>query len=46
MHQTNHIETKLQMFKLEMNKTLTTPLEASLKITKEMFLQIESEKKT
>jgi hypothetical protein len=29
-----------------MNKTLTTPLEASLKITKEMFLQIESEKKT
>jgi len=33
------------MFKLEMNKALATPLEASLKFTKEMFLQIESEKK-
>jgi hypothetical protein len=28
MHQTKYIETKLQMFKLEMNKVVATPLEA------------------
>jgi hypothetical protein len=43
MHQEKYIEIQLQMFKLKMNK-VATPLEASLKLTKEMSLQIENEK--
>ncbi len=38
MHQAKYIETKLQMFKLEMNKVVATPLEIGLRFTKEMFL--------
>jgi ATP-binding cassette subfamily B (MDR/TAP) protein 1 len=44
MHQTKYIENKLQMFKLEMNKVVATPLEVGLKLTKAMFFHIESKK--
>ncbi len=37
MHQAKYIETKLQMFKLEMSKVVSTALEIGLKLTKEMF---------
>jgi hypothetical protein len=45
MHQAKYIETKLQMFKLEMSKVVATPLEVGLKLTKAMSPQIESKKK-
>jgi len=44
MHQANYIETKLQMFKLEMSKVVATPLEVGLKLTKAMSPQIENKK--
>ncbi len=44
MHQTKCIETKLQMFKLEMSKVVATPLEEGLKLIKAMSPQIESKK--
>jgi hypothetical protein len=40
MHQTKYIETKLQMFKLEMSKVVAIPLEEGLKVIKAMSLQI------
>jgi hypothetical protein len=43
IHQEKYIEIKLQMFKLEMS-AVATPIEVGLKLTKEMFLQIENEK--
>jgi hypothetical protein len=45
MHQAKYIETKLQMFKLEMSKVVATSLEVGLKLTKAMSPQIESKKK-
>jgi hypothetical protein len=44
MHQTKCIETKLQMFKLEMSKVVATPLEEGLKLIQAMSPQIESKK--
>jgi hypothetical protein len=37
MHQAKYIETKLQMFKLEVSKVVAAPLEVGLRLTKEMF---------
>ncbi len=34
MHQAKYIETKLQIFKLEMSKVVATPLEIGLRLTK------------
>jgi ATP-binding cassette subfamily B (MDR/TAP) protein 1 len=44
MHQAKYIEIELQMFKLEMNKVVATPLEVGLKLIKTMSFQIESKK--
>jgi ATP-binding cassette subfamily B (MDR/TAP) protein 1 len=44
MHHAKYIETKLQMFKLEMGKVVATPLEVGLKLTKAMSPQIESKR--